>query len=322
MTRIWLDTLANALCLMMTLRIAGRPAHRARVTAAALLGAVSAQAVRPAGRAIAVCFWLPVAACMTAAASGTWSLRMTLLLLACEGFLGGTIGALSGALGSLGAAWCAGAAFALVMSANAIHVRRRAADTRMVRLRITCGERTAEFHALVDSGNCLRDYLTHRPVIVLPESARARLGLCGAPLRPIFADTAGGRQMMDCVTPRSVVVIEGGHALAVSACAAFSPGLPARAPALLPQSLLNGHADLDESRADREGKAYGKTESRSVEQLGAAGNAAGAVHHQTGGDRSVYRRKRFAAGAAEPGGRDCAVLPHGDGAERREKDAH
>ena len=50
---------------------------------------------------------------------------------------------------------------------------------------------------MVDSGNCLRDYLTHRPVIVMPQARGYRLfGLENTPLRPIFADTAGGRQMM------------------------------------------------------------------------------------------------------------------------------
>ncbi len=58
---------------------------------------------------------------------------------------------------------------------------------------------------MLDSGNTLRDYLTHLPVIVLPEEAgRRRMGLSGAALRPIFADTAGGRQMMGVLTPQAI----------------------------------------------------------------------------------------------------------------------
>jgi len=95
----------------------------------------------------------------------------------------------------------------------------------------------AEFDAIIDSGNTLRDYLTHRSVIVLPDGAREALGLCGVALRPIFADTAGGRQMMDCFMPEETLLIIGGKTICVRAAAAFSPGLREDAPALVPSAL-------------------------------------------------------------------------------------
>ena len=116
-----------------------------------------------------------------------------------------------------------------------------AATFNTVRVRMTYKKRTARFSAVVDSGNCLRDYLTHRPVIVIPQARGNRLfGLEDTPLRPIFADTAGGRQMMFCLTPETnhpltTVEIE----WAVEAMLALSPGLGGNAPALLPASLLN-----------------------------------------------------------------------------------
>ena len=139
-------------------------------------------------------------------------------------------------------------------------MRRAVQDVHTVRIRISHGEYAAEMEALVDSGNCLRDYLTDRPVIVLPQAARTLLGLEAVPLRPIFADTAGGRQMMACFTPQSVIMIKEGRAVKVSACAAFSPGLSATAPALMPLSLMTERTNRDKSRSDREGNAYGKAE--------------------------------------------------------------
>ena len=260
MAVILLDTLANSLCIAMMLRITENRRRGVRVIFAALTGALAAYGVRQLGfsRGLEALCWLLVAIVITFAALGRVSLRAALVLLACEGFLGGTVYALYGALGTKAAAWGVGAVFAFVMSASAIRARTAAADVHTVRIRITADTHTAEFEALVDSGNCLRDYLTHRAVIVLPEAAKEALGLIGAPLRPIFADTAGGRQMMDCFTPRGVWIVRHGQVTQANACVAFSPGLTKHAPALLPQSLLKGRQD--ESRADREGNAYGKAE--------------------------------------------------------------
>ena len=260
MAVILLDTLANSLCIAMMLRITGSRRSTVRIGFAALTGALGALGVRQLGFSggIQALCWFLVALGMACVALGTVSLRAALVLLACEGFLGGTIYALYGALGTKEAAWGVGAVFALMLSVSAIYARSLAADVHTVRIRITGKTGTAEFEALVDSGNCLRDYLTHRAVIVLPEADKEALGLIGMPLRPIFADTAGGRQMMDCFTPCGVWLVQHGRMTAVSACVAFSSGLKKHAPALLPQSLLTGRQD--ESRADREGNAYGKTE--------------------------------------------------------------
>lgn len=262
MAVILLDVLADSLCIAMMLRVMGSPIRAMRVLTAAVLGAFSAQGVRLLGFSggwLALC-WLPIAYAMAFAADRHVRWRAAIVLLGCQGLLGGTVYALCGALGSLGGAWCVGMGFALILSANLVRARRAAQDVHIVCIRISHGGYEAELEALVDSGNCLRDYLTGRPVIVLPEAARALFNLEAAPLRPIFADTAGGRQMMACFTPQAVTVIEDGRAMEVSACAAFSPGLSATAPALLPLSLMTDQNNRDESRSDREGNAYGKAE--------------------------------------------------------------
>ena len=161
------------------------------------------------------------------------------LLLAAAGLLGGTVQALSGAAGSRTIGLWLGAAAAPLLSAATVRLRRMRQGATHVRVRMTCGGRTAAFTAMVDSGNCLRDYLTHRPVIVMPQARGYRLfGLENMPLRPIFADTAGGRQMMLCLTPEATILDNGQTKRAVEALLALSPGLGGNAPALLPVSLL------------------------------------------------------------------------------------
>ena len=76
--------------------------------------------------------------------------------------------------------------------------------------------------------------------VVLPEAARDRLRLGGdAPLRPILADTAGGRQMMGCLTPEHAEILVQGTRRPVRCVVAFSPGLAPDAPALVPAALLH-----------------------------------------------------------------------------------
>ena len=159
--------------------------------------------------------------------------------LAAAGLLGGTVQALSGAAGSRTIGLWLGAAAAPLLSVATVRLRRMRQGATHVRVRMTCGGRTAAFTAMVDSGNCLRDYLTHRPVIVMPQARGYRLfGLENTPLRPIFADTAGGRQMMLCLTPEATILDNGQTKRAVEALLALSPGLGGNAPALLPVSLL------------------------------------------------------------------------------------
>ena len=241
MALTWLDALADGLCLAMMMRVLGRRINPLRLAAAAVLGAAAAQWVRLCGfsRPQTAVLWLPLAYMLARLAGGGRGIRPALVLLGCAGLLGGTIGALGSALLSPAAAWGTGAAAAAWMALSAVRARRMARSVYTVRIAITIGGRSAQLEALVDSGNCLRDYLTHRPVIVLPQAAKARFGLEGQALRPIFADTAGGRQMMECVTPARTLIGVQGRWLQADACAAFSPGLTAAAPALLPQALLD-----------------------------------------------------------------------------------
>lgn len=234
------DTLANALCLCMALRMMDRRVRPARVAAASALGAGLACAARGTGLQGAL-LWLPVALLMARAACGRERmLRGALLLLAGEGLLGGTVLALRGATGSLAAAWGIGAAATAVMALSTCRARRAAQDVTRARFLCTVRGRSASFEAIIDSGNGLRDYLTHRPVVVLPEAARDRLRLGGdAPLRPILADTAGGRQMMGCLTPEHAEILVQGTRRPARCVVAFSPGLAPDAPALVPMALLH-----------------------------------------------------------------------------------
>lgn len=235
------DTLANALCLCMALRMMDRRVRPVRVAAASALGAGLACAARGTGLQGAL-LWLPVALLMARVACGRGRmLRGALLLLAGEGLMGGTVLALRGATGSLAAAWGIGAAAAAVMALSACRARRAAQDVTRARFLCTVRGRAASFEAIIDSGNGLRDYLTHRPVVVLPEAtARERLRLGGdALLRPMLADTAGGRQMMGCLTPERAQLLIRGTRRPVRCVVALSPGLAPDAPALVPAALLH-----------------------------------------------------------------------------------
>ena len=118
------DTLANALCLCMALRMMDRRVRPARVAAASALGAGLACAARGTGLQGAL-LWLPVALLMARVACCRGRmLRGALLLLASEGLLGGTVLALRGATGSLAAAWGIGAAATAVMALSACRARR------------------------------------------------------------------------------------------------------------------------------------------------------------------------------------------------------
>lgn len=235
------DTLANALCLCMVLRMMDRHVRPLRVAAGAALGAGLACVSRRLGLRSAL-LWLPVALLMARTACGRGrTLRGALLLLAGEGLLGGTVLALRGATGSLAAAWGIGAAAEAVMMLSLVRTRRAAQDVTRARFLCMVHGRTASFDAIIDSGNGLRDYLTHRPVVVLPDAAaRARLRLGGdARLRPILADTAGGRQMMGCLTPERAALSVQGTRIPVRCVVALSPGLAPDAPALVPAALLH-----------------------------------------------------------------------------------
>lgn len=239
--RLLLDTLMDGLMILIALRLMGRRARPWRVLLSALMGAAAALACgkSPLTRAQQALLWFPLAMLMMAAAGGGRPVRGALVLLAAAGLLGGMIQALQGAVGSLGAAYALGAMCVAAVIAGVVRAGRAGRDVRAVRVRCRFRGRQAAFDAMVDSGNCLRDYLTHRPVIVLPESwGEKKLGIDVRTLRPIFADTAGGRLMMGCFVPEETEIVLRGEGRAVRAAIAFSPGLGASGPALLPESLL------------------------------------------------------------------------------------
>lgn len=237
----------DAWMLAIALRIASMPLKPLRIVSGAMCGAAAAWGARHMGLSAwqSALLWLPCAMMMAAAAAGRRTFchpfRWAGLLMCSAGLLGGTIHALAGALGSLAAAYVLSFAACAWMVGCAAHTRGAETDRQCTaaRLRICFRGKEAELEALLDSGNTLRDYLTHRRVIVLPSCVREKLGLGGVPMRPIFADTAGGRQMMDCFVPDETELTVEGKTVRICAAAAFSPGLHARAPALVPAALLH-----------------------------------------------------------------------------------
>lgn len=238
-----LELALDALMLALALRLAGRPIRPARIAAGAALGTAASAVLAGLPRPGQALLWLPVALAMMRLADGPatiWlALRRALVLLCAAGLLGGTLLALLGATGSPAAAYGIALASVAAMACAAGRARRSAAAAPK-RLRLRCGYRGREvtLPAIADSGNTLRDYLTHKPVVVLPQAAGERLGLGGAALRPIFADTAGGRQMMACFVPQVLEVLADGERRVLPAVVALSPGLGADAPALVPAALL------------------------------------------------------------------------------------
>ena len=165
--------------------------------------------------------------------------RYGALLLSAAGLLGGVVLALDGATGSLMTAYALGGVCTLWIAASSLKTRRAAQAVHRVRLVCLYRGENASFDAIIDSGNTLRDYLTRLPVIVMPEAAgRRRFHLGDVPLRPIFADTAGGRQMMGVLAPQEISVEADGRRRAVRAVLALSPGMREGTPALVPSSLM------------------------------------------------------------------------------------
>ena len=238
-----MDVLLDGAMLLLALRFAALPIRWKNVALASGFGAGAALAAKGLPAPAQLALWIPVALGMMAIAGGHETmqkpLRSALLLLCAAGLMGGTVQALGGALRSKTAGLLLGtfAVFALAAAAN--RARRAGQTVPFLQIALRCGEREIHLNALVDSGNCLRDYLTQKPVIVVPEEGvRTRLGLEKKALRPIFADTAGGRQMMWCLAPDEIRIVEGKTERTVCAMLALSPGLRGNAPALFPASLL------------------------------------------------------------------------------------
>lgn len=235
-----IDIFQNTVALLMALRVLRVRIRPFRIVFAAIFGAAAAFSARIIclSRIQGMLAWLPVAACMMRIAAGApW--RGAAVLLACEGFLGGVVLALAGATGSLPLAHALSAAAAGAVFVNTMRAGRAARDTHRVRIRCMIGGREYAFDAIIDSGNSLRDYLSHRPVIVASMDALGRGEMEGLRTRPIFADTAGGRQMMQMILPEQTTIEDNKTCLRVEAALAFSPGLRKGAPALVPSALLD-----------------------------------------------------------------------------------
>ena len=227
----------DALAILIALKLQGHAVRPLRVLCGAALGAAIAglcTCLLP-NRAAQIMLWPPAAMSMMLLADGearAHPFAGMAVLLAAYGLLGGTVQALAGATGSLPAAWLLGAGFSL---AAAVCVRRRRRMPGRGRLILTAGGKTAEWEAIIDSGNTLTDYLTRLPVIVLAqEDAQALLDPDALHLRPLFADTAGGRQMMWCFTPERALLRTERGTRELHAAAALSPGLRRGSPALIP----------------------------------------------------------------------------------------
>ena len=235
------ELVMDALTLAVALRLAGRRPRPLRILPGALFGTLCSMAVHALGLSHwqSAALWLPIAAVMMLIAGGDRKkpLRGALLVMSAAGLLGGLVLALASALGSLPAAYLLAIACALGSAAYASHAGKGAVDK--ARVLIAFRGKQGVFEALMDSGNGLRDYLSGRPVIVLPEEeGRRRLGLESAALRPIVAGTAGGQQMMWCFVPERTVVIVSGRRRRAQAAVALSPGLTDDAPALVPPGLV------------------------------------------------------------------------------------
>lgn len=240
-----LDAAMDAAMLGIAARLAGGRIKAFRLLLGALAGAGMAALVRrlalSGGQTAAL--WLPMALMMQLLAQGRNALahpvRHVFLLLCAAGLLGGTLTALHGATGSLTSAYAMGGAMMTAMTASLLRARRASAGVQRGEMLCRRRGRAARIEAIIDSGNTLRDYLTHRPVIVLPQERGRRLfGLENEALRPIFADTAGGRQMMEIFVPQETVLFFGGKRRRVLAAVALCSGLGGGAPALVPASLL------------------------------------------------------------------------------------
>lgn len=234
-----LDLAMDGLMLLLALRLSGRRPAKGRLLAGALLGAVAARCAAMVPEAVRAILWFPLAAAMAAVVGIRGPVRGALLVLAAAGLLGGTAQALLGATGSVRVALAVGGVAAMAMAVSVRRARQAALSVHTVRVIIGYKGCRMALDALVDSGNCLRDYLTHWPVIVLPDcTARAQLHLGDAVLRPLFAKTAGGRLMMGCLKPDTTRIVCEGQSFDVQAVLGLSPALEQGALALLPSALL------------------------------------------------------------------------------------
>lgn len=231
--------------LLLAVRLSGWRIYPLRILLGALAGAAAALVVRQASLTggQAALLWGPAAMLMMTIACGrralVYPLRSAALLLSAAGLLGGMVLSLYGALQSYALAYGTGGVCTVFVAFMTMRARHMASSEMRLRVQCRYRGRLAKFEAMADSGNTLRDYLTHRAVIVMPEAmGRACFALEDAALRPIFADTAGGRQMMYCFTPEEICLHAQGNTHCVRAVVALSQAMNRHAPALVPASLL------------------------------------------------------------------------------------
>ncbi|MBQ8620068.1 MAG: sigma-E processing peptidase SpoIIGA [Clostridia bacterium] len=240
----------NTLMLTLAVRLGGSRVNPVRVLLGAAAGAAIALAAGGLSRMQAMLVWLPAAMIMMRIARGKGTQRSlladALLLLCAAGLLGGMVLCFAGATGSIAMAYVLGGIAAIAIGYCALRAKRAKRSAEHARVICTYRKKRAVFDAMIDSGNTLRDYLTHLPVIVIAEhTARKMLDLDDALLRPIFAQTAGGRQQMRVFTPQEIALEIDGVSQSVQAVIALSPGMGADVPALVPQMLLDGEWNIN-----------------------------------------------------------------------------
>lgn len=236
----------NALMLALAVCLGGERIQPVRVLLGAAAGAGIAWLAGGLSRMQAMLVWLPAAMVMMRIARGKSDRRslMTdaLLLFCAGGLLGGMVLCFLGATGSPAMAYAIGSGAAGAAYLYAARARRLVRDVKRARIICIYRERRAVFDAMIDSGNTLRDYLTRLPVIVIPEqTGREAFCLGDAPLRPIFAQTAGGRQQMLVFTPQKIDLELDGVSHHIRAVVALSPQMSQTVPALVPEKLAGDH---------------------------------------------------------------------------------
>ena len=233
----------NALMLALAVRLGGGRVVPVRVLLGAGAGAAIAQMAQGLTRMQSMLVWLPAAMLMMRTAKGKNGclLADALLFLCASGLVGGMVLALWGATGSLTLAYALAGIAAACIGVCASRKPRHWSEAAHVRVLCRYRGRDAAFDAMIDSGNTLHDYLTRLPVIVLPEeTGRKALKIGSRTLRPIFAQTAGGRQRMHVLVPEMIALELNGTPCAVQAVIAFSPQMSSCVPALVPAALLGG----------------------------------------------------------------------------------
>jgi len=249
-----LNACMNAALLCVTLRWSGERIVAWRVALAAVFGALYAAAAYLPGLS-----WLralPCAALVCAAMLWTaarWRKAVHLLralaLLLCATFLmGGTVYAISQALGGAALYWRLGAT---AMICLAVVLGRCARRIRLARIqvRVRLGEACAELAGLIDSGNLLCDAISGLPVVIAPYTAirallpdscdPARLETLPPGFRLVRAVSTGGSRTLMCFRPGAISLREAEKWRKVCAMVAVAPqALPEGELALIPAALI------------------------------------------------------------------------------------